>query len=70
MKNSPTDLALNPLIADQTADTLYAVACVLEVLQAVSPDALTNRGRLGSHLVMEAAQRALLFETNRPPSYD
>jgi len=68
MENSPADLALNPLIADQTADTLYAVACLLEVLQTVNPDALTNRGKLGLHLAMEAAQRALLFEANRPPS--
>jgi|GEM_PF-6742200 len=44
MENSPADLALNPLIADQMADTLHAVACVLEVLQAVSPVNLRTVG--------------------------
>lgn len=33
MDGAPSALAMNPLIAGQNPDTLYAVACVLEVLQ-------------------------------------
>jgi len=54
----------NPLIADQPADTLYAVACVLDALQALPLDELTERGKLGVRFALETAQGALLFEAN------
>lgn len=54
----------NPLIGEQPGDTLYAVVCVLDALQALPLDELTERGKLGVRFALETAQGALLFEAN------
>lgn len=65
MDGDPATLSMNPLIADQTSDTLYAVACVLEAVQSLPALELTARGQLGMHLVLDTARRALLSEVDR-----
>lgn len=65
MDGDPESLAMNPLIAEQTSDRLYSVACVLETLQTLPVDELTARGRLGVHLMLDTARRALLSEMER-----
>lgn len=65
MDGDPAALAMNPLIAEHTSDTLYSVACVLEALQSLPAQELTARGRLGMHLVLDTARRALLSEVER-----